>query len=77
MTKKKEKKTIEPIKPIFSKFPKKWKMVDKNLPLMEVKEWSKYQTGWDFGEDGDLIGKINRIIEWINNYEKRKERENK
>jgi len=73
MTKKKEKKIIEPIKPIFSKFPKEWKMKGKNSLCVEVTEWLKYQTGWDYGEDGDLIGKINRIIEWINNYEKRKE----
>ena len=66
----KKKKIIEPIKPIISKFPKKWRFLDKNLPVAEVTEWSKYISGWDFGEDENLIGKINRIIEWINNHER-------
>ena len=65
----KQKKIIEPIKPIFSKIPKEWKIKSKKFPIVEVIEWLKYQTGWDYGEDGDLIGKINRIIEWINNHE--------
>ena len=61
---------------LISKFPKKIAKSNETSSYgsyFEIKEWGEVQTGWDFGEDRDLIGKVNRIIEWINNFEKMKE----
>lgn len=57
---------IEPIKPIINKFPKKWKQSEKNPLCVEVTEYEEFQNGFDYGEEKDLVGKLNKVIEVLN-----------
>ena len=64
---------IELIKPIISEFPVKYEQ-DKEHPMcIRVTKSEKYQSGFDYGEEKDVIGKINKIIEWINSRENQPE----
>lgn len=57
---------IEQIKPLINKFPKKWKQSEENPLCVEVIEYEEFQNGFDYGEEKDLVGKLNKIIEVLN-----------
>ncbi len=58
---------LEPIKPLMQRTPKRCEPSKENPMLVTVLEYEEFQNGWDYGEEKDLIGKINKIIERINN----------
>lgn len=60
---------IEPIKPIIMEIPTEYEQIKEEPTCVRVIKSEKYQNGWDFGEEKDLIGKVNKIIESLNNLE--------
>lgn len=57
---------IEPIKPIINKIPTKWEQSEESPLAVKVIEYEEFQNGFDYGEEKDLVGKLNKVIEVLN-----------